>query len=97
MSPEEQKADSPPCSSVDYQREDTQAEEKLEVVEVAAEEEEVEEKVRDTEELVVADVEAVKEDDTFPEEKKEDKASSGVEGSNATQSPAEVEEATASR
>lgn len=96
MSTEDQQCDRPACSLVDYQREDSQTEEKLEVVEVA---EEVEEKVRDAEELVVEDVTTEKEEDKLPasEEKVDDKVSSNAEGSKTPQSPAEVEEATGSR
>lgn len=99
VSTEDQQRDRPACSMVDYQREDSQTEEKLEVVEVATEVEEVEEKVQDAEELVVEDVTTEKEEDKLPasEEKMDDKVSSDAEGSTTPQSPAEVEEATASR
>lgn len=97
VSTEDQPCGRPACSLVDYQHEGSQAEEKLEVVEVTSEAEEVEEKVQDAEELVVEATE--KEEDKLPasEEKMDDKVSSGEEGSKRPQSPAEVEEATASR
>lgn len=99
VSTEDQQCDRPACSLVDYQREGSQAEEKLEVVEVASEAEEVEEKVQDAEELVGEEVATEKKDDKLSasEEKMDDNVSSGEEGSKRPQSPAEVEEATASR
>lgn len=87
VSPEDEQRDLPACSLVDYQCEESQPEEKREVVEVATEVEEVEEKVQDEEELVVEDVATQKEEDKLPalEEEKEDEVSSAAEGSKAAQ------------
>lgn len=108
VSPKEEQPDAPTCSLVDYLREDSQVAEKvaekLEVAEVAAEEE-VGERAHDAEvsekkdELVMEDEATEKEEDKLPssEEKKEEDVSSGTEGSKAAESPAAVEDATASR
>lgn len=108
VSPKDEQPDTPACSLVDYLREDSQVAEKvvekLEVAEVAAEEE-VGEKVQDAEasekkdELVAEDEAAEKEEDKLPalEEKKEEDVSSGTEGSKATESSTAVEDTTASR
>lgn len=91
VSPEDQQGDLPACSLVDYQCEESQPEEKPEVVEVATE---VEEMVQDEEELIVKE-----EEEELPalEEKKDDRVSSVSGGHDAAPSSAEDEEATASR
>lgn len=108
VSPKDEQPDTPACSLVDYLREDSQVAEKvaekLEVAEVATEEE-AGERAQDAEvsekkaELVVEDEATGKEEDKLLtlEEKKEEDVSSGTEGSKATESPAAVEDTTASR
>lgn len=107
VSPKDEQPETPACSLVDYLREDSQVAEKVaekpEVAEVAAKEE-VGKKVQDAEvlekkaKLVVEDEATEKDEDKLPalEEKKEEDVSSGTEGSKATESPAAVEDRTAS-